>query len=159
MTHITKLAPQKDLSYTFVWDRLDAYGRLVQGRSTAVGMCVAMFLSKRWSTGILLYISCRSLLISRQLIVPLICQITYCCFTVKVGYEYELVYYAVPSDFTNSFNRFSNAGVSSRVERSSRTAVFYIDKEAEIVGNELTDVGLAGWTLSVHHSYDAVSGL
>ena len=68
------------------------------------------------------------------------------------------MYYAVPSQFTASFNRFSNADISTRVSRATQTAVFYIDKEAQLFGSELQDVGLAGWSLSVQHSYDAVAG-
>ena len=69
-----------------------------------------------------------------------------------------MIYYAVRASYTSSFNRFSNANTQAAVERPNRKAVFWMERESMIEANTLPDVGLGGWTIGLHHSYDANSG-
>jgi hypothetical protein len=68
------------------------------------------------------------------------------------------VYYAVRSDFEASFNRFSAADLQVRVSRPSQSAVFWVEKQIQVTGRTLPDVGLGGWTLANHHTYDVATG-
>jgi YD repeat-containing protein len=80
---------------------------------------------------------------------------------VNIGYEYGLVYYPVRSEFTQSFNRLSDASVSSQVSRSSRQAIFWEKRTVPLGGPSGPEetAGLGGWSLSLHHSYDPPTGV
>ena len=85
-------------------------------------------------------------------------MITISIVSVRIGYEYGLVYYASRTDFGASFNRFSSADLNVRVSRSSQSALFWVNREVQLNGNTLSDMGLGGWTLAIQHTYDAVNG-
>ncbi|XP_035700318.1 teneurin-3-like [Branchiostoma floridae] len=77
---------------------------------------------------------------------------------VRLGYEYGLVYYAVPSDFTQSFNRFSSADQTSRVSRAGRTVSYWTEREIPLTRSVLAS-DMAGWSLDIHHVYDGENGI
>jgi YD repeat-containing protein len=81
--------------------------------------------------------------------------------TVTIGYEYQLVYYSVGSQWRQSFNRISNADVNWQVRRGNRKVVFWEKRVTEIGTSDgpSEEVGLGGWFLNVHHSYDPGSGI
>ena len=78
--------------------------------------------------------------------------------SVRIGYEYGLVYYASRADFGASFYRFSSANLNVRVSRSTQSGLFWVNREVQLNGNTLSDMGLGGWTLAIQHTYDAVNG-
>ncbi|XP_019631534.1 PREDICTED: teneurin-3-like isoform X1 [Branchiostoma belcheri] len=77
---------------------------------------------------------------------------------VRLGYEYGLVYYAVPSEFTQSFNRFSSADQTSRVSRAGRTVSYWTEREIPLT-RSIQASDLAGWSLNIHHTYDGQNGI
>ncbi|XP_070561911.1 teneurin-3-like [Ptychodera flava] len=76
---------------------------------------------------------------------------------VKIGYKYQMVYYPVRSEFTRSFNRFSQANTRAQVARGDRSVVYWEERELDVVRG-IAGGTLGGWSLSIHHSYDANSG-
>ena len=71
------------------------------------------------------------------------------------------MYYAVRSQWRQSFNRISNADVRWQVRRGNRKTIFW-EKRVTKIGTsdgaiELT--GLGGWSLDGHHSYDPGAGI
>lgn len=70
------------------------------------------------------------------------------------------MYYSVPSTWRASFNRFSDADLSTTVSRSDRTATYWRETTTYINRNNVpksTDLG--GWNLAIHHYYDAQAGM
>jgi RHS repeat-associated protein len=100
--------PQPNLTYTYVWDGRDAYGRLVQGQRVA---------------------------------------------TVRLTYVYPAVY-KEPGGFVASFAGLSGGAAISGVDRSA----FEIGSDQvwqSLLGTmQAQPIGLGGWTLNVHHTYD-----
>ncbi|HEX2058445.1 MAG TPA: RHS repeat-associated core domain-containing protein [Actinomycetota bacterium] len=75
---------------------------------------------------------------------------------VRVGYVYEAVYYS-PGDFGRSFGEVGTGPIEGN--RARREITLYQEYESRIgnvTGAAATPV--AGWSLSVHHSYDAQDG-
>lgn len=85
----------------------------------------------------------------------------YILSAVSIGYEYGLVYYAVQSDFRQSFNRLSDASITRPVGRRGREAVFWEKKTVQLGGplGPVESAGLGGWSVDIHHSYDPPSGV
>jgi RHS repeat-associated protein len=77
--------------------------------------------------------------------------------TARIGYVYELVYLQ-PSDFADSFGRFSNSGVPLTGNRADREVILW-QIEKLLIGSLVFDArtqGLGGWDLDIHHVYDPV---
>jgi hypothetical protein len=79
---------------------------------------------------------------------------------VKIGHEFELVYYPVRSDFTASFNRFSDADVTTTVSRRDRTATYWYETTTYINRNFIAkSTNLGSWSMGIHHFYDSQAGM
>jgi RHS repeat-associated protein len=77
--------------------------------------------------------------------------------TIRIGYRYGGVYQE-PEELRSSWSRFAGTPI---VGSPSREAVVFEQKFVDTVGawDAARGVGLGGWTLSAHHSYDPVSGI
>jgi YD repeat-containing protein len=120
-------APQPNLIDTFTWDGRDAYGRPVQGTQPV---------------------------------------------KVRIGYEYIAQYYATQDTFNASFNRFGlppiavgaggggggggGAVVFSLPPARTTTPPIILWQDYATLLGRLDSLGLGGWSLSVHHTYDVV---
>ena len=73
---------------------------------------------------------------------------------VRTGYVYDAFYYA-PSESAAAFANFSNSIVTGNPAREEITLWTEWRGKIGALGGEA--VGLGGWTLDVHHAYDAVA--
>ncbi|MGZ8237201.1 MAG: PKD domain-containing protein, partial [Methylobacter sp.] len=75
--------------------------------------------------------------------------------TVTVSYRYNLVYYTSRSDFAQSFAR---ASVGATVIGNRRASTIAVTRtwQHQLTVKQSTAQALGGWSLSAHHSYDAV---
>ncbi|MGQ9779050.1 MAG: NHL domain-containing protein [Bacillota bacterium] len=71
---------------------------------------------------------------------------------VRIGYVYDAVYYASPSEFQSSFGRVS--GVPITGSRARQEIMLWQEYEAKVGTWEAKDQDLGGWTLEMHHFYD-----
>jgi RHS repeat-associated protein/CSLREA domain-containing protein len=94
----------------FVWDRADAYGRLLDGAHPVSG---------------------------------------------RVGYVYDAVYYA-PSTFGQAFAAFGTTPITG--SRARQEVTLWQNFSQELGVYDARQAGLAGWTVDVHHYYDADAG-
>ncbi len=76
---------------------------------------------------------------------------------VSVSFDYAPQYYAVKSDWSNSFARAEAAGAT--VSGSRGAAMIGLSRTwTELLGSwDARDAGLDGWTLSVNNMYDSLS--
>jgi hypothetical protein len=105
-------AAAPNLSTTYAWDGLDAYGRALQGGQ------------KVW---------------------------------VQIGYVYDAVYQQ-PANFDQAFAAFSGIPLSGNRARQEIT-LWQKQAVSVWVPPSSTASTLAGWNLSIHHSYDGASGI
>ncbi|XP_070560318.1 teneurin-3-like [Ptychodera flava] len=77
---------------------------------------------------------------------------------VRTGYQYDLVYYPVRTEFQQSFNRLSQADTTSTFSRGDQTATYWEESEIDVV-RDMLNPGLGGWSLNIHHSYDVNAGV
>ncbi len=96
-------------TYTFVWDRQDAYGRILQGIHPA---------------------------------------------TIRIGYVYDMVY-ALPPELSRSFGFPSGVRVPGDIPARQECTMWQMQR-ASVGTWDARGQGLGGWSLSVHHAYDAV---
>ncbi|MFI3155322.1 MAG: PKD domain-containing protein [Methylococcaceae bacterium] len=76
---------------------------------------------------------------------------------VTIGYRYNAVYYAARSDFEQSFAQASSgAGTSVIGSRVASTIALTRTWQQALVAKESIAQVVDGWSLSVHHNYDAV---
>jgi hypothetical protein len=100
--------PASDLSHTFTWDGMDAFGRPIQGAAEA---------------------------------------------TVSIGYVYDATYARPPDDELQAFARPGTAELTGVPGRQQLTA--WQRQSAQLTRVDFRErVGLGGWTLSAHHTYD-----
>ena len=76
--------------------------------------------------------------------------------TVTTGYVYDAVYYE-PGDFEESFGQLGGAPIAADEARAEVT--IFSDTRRVLLGTwDARAVGLGGWTIDVHHTYDGESG-
>ncbi|TAN67540.1 MAG: PASTA domain-containing protein, partial [Methylobacter sp.] len=77
--------------------------------------------------------------------------------TVKVGYRYNLVYYAARSDFEQSFAQATSVGTVIIGNRgASPIALTQQVWQQTLIANQPVAQAMGDWSFSVHHSYNAV---
>ncbi|HVQ00198.1 MAG TPA: RHS repeat-associated core domain-containing protein [Candidatus Thermoplasmatota archaeon] len=101
-----QFAPAANLTATFTWDGLDAYGRSIQGGQPA---------------------------------------------NYRLTYVYPAQYYAVPADFEQSFARLNPS--TNIVSRKGQSIKLQQTWQGSIVALDFRTLGVAGWTMDVHHFY------
>jgi len=78
--------------------------------------------------------------------------------TITVSYRYTPVYYAARADFDQSFAQASAAvGTAVIGSRMASTIVVTRNWQKPMDGDRMAAQALGGWSLSPHHSYDAVN--
>jgi RHS repeat-associated protein len=75
--------------------------------------------------------------------------------TVRVGYQYQMIYYAVPSDLDDAFGRM-NPSAEVVYSREDSNMVTWKTWNVAIGPYDFRGQGLGGWSLSAHHFYDPV---
>jgi RHS repeat-associated protein len=76
---------------------------------------------------------------------------------ILVHYDYVPQYYAVKSDFANSFARAEAAGLAISGHKGASTVTLSKSWTEEVGVWDARTFGLGGWSLSVQHAYDASS--
>jgi len=76
---------------------------------------------------------------------------------VGIGYTYRLVYYPVQSDLENSWARVGEAGLDVVNGRVTSYTTLWQRWNAHLGGFDARELGLGGWSLDVHHTYDPSS--
>ena len=76
---------------------------------------------------------------------------------VHVHYDYEPQYYAVSSDFENSFARAEAAGVAVSASRGASTITLTRTWTERLGTWDARGFELGGWSLSIQHAYDTAS--
>ncbi|MGH8576907.1 MAG: RHS repeat-associated core domain-containing protein, partial [Gammaproteobacteria bacterium] len=77
--------------------------------------------------------------------------------TVTVGYRYNAVYYAARSGFAQSFAQASaGAGTALIGKRGTSTLALTRTWQKELSGYRPAAQALGGWSLGIHHRFDAV---
>ena len=102
-------SPQTNLTYHFVWDGLDAYGRRTQGQQNIM---------------------------------------------TKITYSYS-AQYALPPDYSNCFATPSGTQMTKYIptlKAIQKTQIW----EGKIGAFDIVSLGIGGWSLNIHHSYDCV---
>ncbi len=77
---------------------------------------------------------------------------------VRVHYDYEPQFYAVKSDFENSFARAEAAGVAVSGSRGASSIALSRNWTEPVGASDARAFGLGGWSLEIHHIFDANSG-
>ena len=99
-------SPAPNLSYEFIWDGKDAYGRTVQGSQPA---------------------------------------------RARIGYVYDAVY-RTPMELVQAFGQF---GPAVTAVRARSEVVIWQEWEGLLGAMDMGGVGLGGWDLDAHHTYDS----
>ncbi len=82
-------------------------------------------------------------------------------FSAKVGYVYNMIYGIPSGEQTKSFGSMRKAGIATLVNpQIPREVILWSSKYKGVIGgwDARASDGLGGWTLSVHHSYDPLTG-